>query len=451
MPEVTRHASRCCLALLLLTVAGSAAAAAQPGEPPEARAAGPVLLSFDAALQRALGSNARIRKAEIAVDLAELAQVRARSTFYPRLDLNSGTQRIEAHGSVPGLETLLLSGRNSVYSASTSLRLGVNLFAGGADVAAVRAAEERLREAVLQLTLQRVALTRTLLERFHAVRQAEIDLRGADLQGAASAKKLSRARSEYESGRLAQILLDDAQFELQQRELERATKERVLAQTQGELQIVMGDSLETLQRPTTDNDYAERLAQRGLVSASTVTEVDVNESRVKQAALEVDRSRSRFLPKVDLYTRADYAGVNESAAASAFKDQRKDKTFIGLTMTWNLFDGFDSVAEYRSNQRRVDSARADVELTLEEHRRQREEIKRPLADSQGDLQLQGRRLALAKARLEISRVKLETGRTDGTSHHVAEIDLALQALEVDRLTETLAYHQARLQLLPRDL
>ncbi len=121
-----------------------------------------------------------------------------------------------------------------------------------------------------------------------------------------------------------------------------------------------------------------------------------------------------------------------------------------MNLAWNLFDGFDSTAEHRSNQRRVDSARADVALGIEEQRRQHQELRRPLADAQGELQLQGQRLALAKARLEISQVKLETGRTDSTGHRMAEIDLALQALDIDRLTETLAYHQARLQLLPRD-
>lgn len=442
MLETKRRASPCWLMKSLALVLASFAAAVSSAEPAP--------LSFDAALQRTLSSNARVRKAEIAVELAELAQVRARSAFYPRLDLNSTTQRIEAHGNIPGLESLLLSGRTSVYSASTNLRLSMNLFAGGADQAAVMVAEERVREAALQLTQQRVAQARMLLERFHAVRQAEIELRGADLQRAASAEKLDRARAELESGRLAQILRDDAQFELQQRELERATKARVLAQAQGELQALMGEGTEPVQRTSSDSDYAERLTERGLTAAGAVTDVDISESRLKQSALDVERSRSRFLPKIDVYKQVGFAGINESSGATAFKDQRKDKTIIGLTMTWNLFDGFDSLAEHRSNQRRVDSARADVALSIEEQRRQREELKRPLADSQEELQLQGQRLALAKARLEISQVKLETGRTDATGHRLAEIDLALQALDIDRLTENLAYHQARLQLLPRD-
>ncbi len=259
MPETRRRASPRWLTPLVLALAGLAAAAA---------AAEPAPLDFDAALQRTLGSHPRVRKAEIAVELAELAQVRARSAFYPRLDLNSSTQRIEAHGNIPGLESLLLSGRTSVYSASTNLRLGMNLFAGGADQAAVLVAEERLREAVLQLTQQRVALARLLLERFHAVRQAEIDLRAADLQRTASAEKLARARAEFDAGRLAQILRDDAQFELQQRELERATKQRVLVQARGELQILLGEGSEPVTRTSTDSDYTERLTQRGLTAAA---------------------------------------------------------------------------------------------------------------------------------------------------------------------------------------
>ncbi len=441
MPDAKRQTKSCWLTSLALTLAGFITAAGATELTP---------LTFDAALQRSLSSNARVRKAEIAVELAELAQVRARSAFYPRLDLNSSTQRIEAHSNIPGLETLLLSGRTSIYSASTNLRLGMNLFAGGADQAAVKVAEERLREAGLQLNQQRITLARMLLERFHSVRLAEIDLRGADLQRAASAEKLTRARTELESGRLAQILRDDALFELQQRELDRAAKVRVLAQAQTELQALLGEGAEPMHSTLAENDYAERLTQHGLTSANAVTDVDINESRVKQAALEAERSRSRFLPKIDVYMQVGFAGINESKAATAFRDQSKDKTIFGLTLTWNLFDGFDSIAEYRSNQRRVDSVRAEVALSIEEKRRQREELMRSLADAQGELQRQEQRLALAKARLKISQVKLEVGRTDGVGHRLAEIDLALQMLEIERFTETLAYHQARLQLLPRD-
>ena len=114
-----------------------------------------------------------------------------------------------------------------------------------------------------------------LLERFHAVRQAGIDLRGADLQRAASAEKLARAHAEFESGRLAQIYRDDAQVELQQRELERATKERVLAQVRGELQTMLGAGTVPVQRTSIDNDYVERLTQCGLTAASVVTDVDI--------------------------------------------------------------------------------------------------------------------------------------------------------------------------------
>ena len=253
------------------------------------------------------------------------------------------------------------------------------------------------------------------------------------------------------AGRIAQIVCDDAQVELQQRELDYATKQRSLAQALGELQALLGDSAEPVRGTAADDEYSARLTERSLTAASVTSEVDISESRVKQATHELVKSRSRFLPKIDVFMQVTFTGINEDGAVAAFKDQPKDKTLIGLGMTWNLFDGFDSIAEYRVNQRRVDSAIADLALSVEEQRRQREDLKRPLVDSQGNLQLQGQRLALAKARLEISRVKFLTGRTDGTSHRLAEIDLALQTLDIERLSETLAYQRAKLQLLPRDL
>lgn len=442
MPDIRRLCLSCILLPLWLSAGGYAA---------DAGASEAAALDFSTALQRVLHGNAKLRKAELGVEIAQLAVVRARSAFFPRLDLNSGTQRIKAYGDIPGLESLLLEGRSSVYSASTSLRLGLNLFAGGADVAAVQLAEERVQEELLQLTQQRVALARLLLDRFNSARQAEIDLHAAELQMAASFEKLARARAEFDAGRIAKIVRDDAQFELQQRELESATKHRALAQALGELQALLGDSGEPVRSTASEDDYSARLTQRGLTASSITSDVDISESRVRQATVELKKSRSRFLPKIDVFMQVTFTGINESSAASAFKDQPKDKSIFGLVMAWNLFDGFDSTAEYRANQRRVDSAITDVALSVEEQRRQRKELKRPLADSQSNLELQGQRLALAKARLDISRVKLETGRTDGTNHRLAEIELQLQALEIQRLSEALAYHRARLQLLPKDL
>lgn len=152
------------------------------------------------------------------------------------------------------------------------------------------------------------------------------------------------------------------------------------------------------------------------------------------------------LPKVDLFAKTDYAVLSESNYDKAFKDQRKDKTFIGFTLTLNLFDGFNTTVVVNTEAQRIVSAQADPDITLEEQRKEVGDVMRLLEDSEEDLLIERKHLDLLRMKLDISRDKVRLGRMNVVAFKAIETERDVQKLDVERRVEQVAYYMAKLLL-----
>jgi adhesin transport system outer membrane protein len=98
-------------------------------------------ISLTAALNWALKNNPQILMAQKGVDVAQRAYLAQKSVVYPRLVVFGQAMRRENDGGVPGVR----------MDNAIGVRLTYNLFAGGADMAAIRAAHARVIDARKQL------------------------------------------------------------------------------------------------------------------------------------------------------------------------------------------------------------------------------------------------------------------------------------------------------------
>ncbi len=425
-----------------LCLAAAACAAVDPTE-----TGAPI--SFEQALQRAMSNSPELRKYGLGIDIAGQEVVRARSAFLPHVDLTSTTQQIEAFGTIPGLESLLLSGRNRVYNASSILNVGLNVLNGGADVASLHAAGERREEARLQLKIQRTALATLVLDRYHALRQAEIELGIATLRHDSWIAQAAQAREDFELGRQSALAVSEAEYEVQSAELTKAGRQRAYANARRDLLDAIGPEQAGAPGPAayaTRPAYDAVLARLGIDVSARANEVDIHASRVRQAEFEIKRARNRYFPRIDLFYRTTYGGVSENGLHDAFHDQGRDKRLFGVNMTWNLFDGFDTTGEVRAAALRMASAQVDRDLAVQEQTRRVNEVSRMLADMLEEEQLERRRLAMMQKRAEINQVKLGLGRADAAVTRIDKRDVGVQKLEVEKREEGIAYYKARLLL-----
>lgn len=450
--------------LATVLLAAASAAAAQDS----------ALLTFSQALEQAVANSAELRKLDYSAAATEQDIRRARSQFLPRVDLSSATQGIEAFGSVPGLESLLLAGRRRVYNSTGTLTMSLNAYNGGIDAAAVDAAKGRYEESRLQLGIRRTALAATVLERYHALRQAEMELAIARLRQQGKRDVARQAHEDNALGKRSALALAEARYDSDSSDLTATLKERSYRNALRDLDTVVGTppppapaswqdwstalvagKLRSGERPLLGvvrgavveaGAYSGELTAQGFDIAARATDVDVTVSRIRQAQADVQRARGRFLPRLDLFVRNNYAGISENSFYGAYNHQGRDKRIFGATLTWNLFDGFDTSADASAAALRVKAASADHQLALDEQRRRSDEWSRPLADALEEQQLEIRRQQLMQRKVEINRVRLELGRIDGASAANDQLELSVQTLELAKRAETIAYYQARLML-----
>jgi outer membrane protein len=402
--------------------------------------------SFSSALELALANSPKVLKANASVAVSEQELARAQSVFLPRLDLLAGNQRINALGNVPGLESLLLEGRNRVYNATASLRLSLNIYNGGGDLANYRVAVEKVEEARLSARMQRIAIANVVLDLMHALRQAEIDLRIARMQHGLADRRLAMANESLARGRSSLLSRSEAAYEVQVRLLAMSVKSRAHRSALRNLATVANVPVSALGHDRASSPiegYVGVLEQSGLSFSSALPEKLINESRLRQARLESRRASASYFPKIDFIARRDYAAVNESGFRSAYNDLAADKGFLGVIASWNLFDGFGTTAGVRSADQQVAIAESDYSITEEDLRRERDELNRALDDAQEDLLVETKRLELMEFRVNISEEKLRVETIDPLSNFATVVERDVQRAEIERRREVVAYHSAK--------
>lgn len=409
-------------------------------------------IAFKDALKHALDTSPKIYKSQVAVEIAKQGWRRARSALLPRLDLSSTTQKINQYGDVPGLESLILGGRSELYQTTSDLRLGVNIYNGGSDLASLNLASEKIKEAELQLQLQRVTIAITVLDHVHEVRQAELDFQGAQLQYNLSQKKLKQAHTSLSLGRISALSYAEIQYDFKNKEREVKLKNRAYRQSFQKLIKLIGDDSNLIsgsESPTIPEDYADDLRLYDFRSLRWFSEINISESRIRQAEMEIKRARSSYLPKVDLFTSISYSAVSETDYGQAFNNQDKDNRLIGLTFSWNLFNGLNSAAEVKEAVQRSIDARNDLHITQVTLNNETSDLDWQLRDSEEELAIETQYLDLLEMKLNINREKLELGRIDDFAFNSIKMEWQLQQQELVKLTEKVNYYQARLFLQQR--
>ncbi len=403
-------------------------------------------LDFVESLRSALGISPELRRDQLNGDVASYDIVRARSAFLPRLDVLSTDDQIRLEGGPASLEALELSGRTKGSYSTSSVKLSLNVFNGGQDTARLSHAVEKNHEASLQVQQRRAAVARKVLDRFHAVRQAQFDLKSAQAELARARATFGGVAALHASGRAPDLKLAEADFDVKAKQLAVSSKQRTLRgalQDLSELTDRAGaDVPPVVDEAMLPSDYEAVLGQFGFAPDRVVTSVNVYESRLRQATTDLPKAKGRFAPSLDVYIREDYAGVSTKGYRDAFDQQAKSKRFIGFSLTWNFFEGFDAYADVKQSALRIQSAQAELDVAREEQARSERDDQRAFSQAEEELQIERERLGLVEQRLKIDRLRVQLGKAGDEVRMNTESDYELQALEVRRREESLSYLKA---------
>jgi len=297
----------------------------------------------------------------------EVAQERlriARSRYYPSLGI----------GGNLGYRFVQRQGEDNDGSASGSVSVGLNrpLFFWGAVEAGVEQGEINFESSLLETKEQFQSTVQRLRDQYLNLILNEMQLRNMRLRRTNLETSLARRESDYRAGRLSEeeylsylIELDNSLIEIEELEDDRNNTLASFKRISGvreDFEIPSGiapinlDALEAeLRGEEFDPTWVENTFNIQL-NRNTMEKVDLDSTIIK----------SRQRPNVSFSASVSQAPVNTSTA----NDVDTVRWFAGLSVSWNVFDGFATQASRRINlleKRRLESQiRTNIEILDEE-------------------------------------------------------------------------------------
>ncbi len=442
------------LPVVPLLIVGSAPMEAQ--EPPGADT---VRLSLTEAVSRVLSESEEIAAVRAQIDQAESQVTQATATALPQLSTNLTYNRAiktifdDIGGEPPPGDTAenpfgdmfadLPFGRPNNYIAT--FQLSQLLWAGGSvgaarDVARrfTSASRDQLEETEADLTLQvRTAyLNAVLAKRLHEIAVDSRDVADDHLQqveaffdaGTTSEFDLLRARVDRENREPGVVQAANG-AELALLELKR------LANIPTDRPVLLTTELE-IDTVNVDAEAIKRLVQQRPILHAAQEAVAMREGAVKIY-------RSQLLPSVRFFGNMGFQAFPENMAPPGFDQWREDWN-VGLSVSWNPFDGFRTrglIGEAQALLRQAHVEEAQLREGLEiqtaaafaEYRR-----------TQAQIRVTEETVALAERTLELADARFANGLS--TQLEVSDAALLLDQARVNQVQALHDYVKALAQL-----
>ncbi len=346
-----------------------------------------LVLTFDAAVQRALRDGEEVRSANASIDIADAQIGLARSTGLPQLRLNSGyNQAVEnARANIVGAVF------NQAFTYTANAQLAQPLFLGGRVVAGAKAANAARSAARANTAEVRgnvvVDVERAYLNALFTRRLIEIQEQNLALAD----QRVAQAQQLETAGRASR-------YDVLRLKVERANLEPAVVQARNDYAIAVLNLRRLVnvpsERPMRLVSELDTLAlQRLLATVDTAPNVGEVRAAVRSAELTrtareagVRVARADLLPSINATLTSGYLALPAGNGVPTFGGQTSaancppgsaasrlcqnngwftDRSF-GLQVSWPIFDGLRTKANIENASALADQSRIELALVREQ-------------------------------------------------------------------------------------
>jgi outer membrane protein len=426
-------------ALLVAALTAAAPAAAQSPAPPRAATAPPALpapgqkLSLPEAVALALRLNPILRSAQQTQVAAQTRVPQAQSAYYPRVDWLTGASRARTYSpssdrySTGNSVSTALAGSQLIYDFG---KTGALVDEARAGVRASDAEAERTREVVVF----------TVRQTYFGVLQARRLVRVADAQVQRADLNLRSARGFFEVGTRAKSDVSRAEVDAANARVDQIRARNLVRIAETNFANALG--LEA----NTQLDIEDILTYEPVVldQAALLSDALANRPELEQAKARLDAARAQLAGAKAGYL-PDLAAVGVVGSSSDNLEPH-DTWSVGITLSWNLFQGFFTVNKVKETQALVEVARANYDALELQVRLDVQQAYIVVSEA-------GERIGATEVAVESARenLRLAQGRYDagvGTILDLTEAQLSLTQAEAD-LVRALTDYRVGLAALDR--
>jgi outer membrane protein len=416
---------------------GAGAPAAPPAAPPAVPSSGagsavtPLRLTLAEATALALRQQPTIRSAQGSLNAAEARIPQARSSYYPRIDLQSGIQASEFKSSTTNKRTR----SDSTFANIQGRQL---IYDFGKTAALVDEAQAGSRVAVGELERTRDLVVQNVRQSYFNLLQARRLVGVADAALTRSELNLRSARGFYDVGTKPKSDVTRAEVEVANARVDVIRARNLVRLSETTLANALGleatvpieiDDILTYEPVTLDPAQllAEALGNR--------PELRQAQARLDGSRAQLSGARARYLP--DLTVNGSVGTVSDELVFSSGGTSFSDTWSVSGQLTWNLFEGFFTQYKVKETQALVETARANYETVELQVRLEVEQAYIAVIEA-------GERFGATEKAVESARenLRLAQGRYDagvGTILELTEAQLSLTNAEADSVRAVTDY------------
>jgi TolC family type I secretion outer membrane protein len=411
-----------------------APASTAPAGAPRSSTSTPLRLTLPEATALALRQQPTIRSAQGSLTAAQARIPQARSSYFPRFDLQTGVQTSEfkeRHDGQPaaGESTFVtVLGRQLIYDFGKTAAL-VDEAQAGSRVASGEL--ERVRDLVVQ----------NVRQSYFGLLQARRLVGVADAALARSELNLRSAQGFFDVGTKPKSDVTRAEVEVANARVDVIRARNLVRFSETSLANALGleatvpieiDDILTYEPVTLDSTQllAEALGNR--------PELRQSQSRLDAARAQLSGARARYLPDLTVNGSAgmssdDAVVSTDGVAGVAFSDTWS----ITGQLTWNLFEGFFTQARVKETQALVETARANYDTQELQVRLEVEQAYIAVIEAAERFGATEKAVQSAQENLRLAQGRYDAGV--GTILELTEAQLSLTNAEADSVRAVTDY------------
>jgi outer membrane protein len=395
------------------------------------------------ALKLAQRTQPSVIQAQGQVETSAAQRRSAWGAFLPSLTASSSASDFFSEGAsrIDPLTGQVLSGNTTNRSLNGSLRASVDLFTGfrrGAELKAARAGQTEAEAGLVDAKFaQDLATTNQFFDALSAAQLVgvrETSVHRADEQLKVSVAKLHAGSATRSDSLRSLVTLGNAQLDLIQAQTDLATAEAGLARLVGEIGRVRAQDDSSFHQFQAMPDTAALRQEAEIKSPRVQTAV----AGANVASANLSASRAAYWPSLTLGANTSWNGSR--ANDYTFFNQRQ----LSLSLSWDLFNGFDrelTIAERRASLDVAEATAADerraVDASLTQYLAQ-------LESARATIDITATSVAAATEDLRVQQERYRLGAS--TIVDVLTSQEALNQAEVDAVNARFNYLRAKAQL-----
>ncbi|NRA59978.1 MAG: TolC family protein [Psychrobium sp.] len=323
---------------------------------------GGALIDLHGLIELVLIDSYDLKKGELDLQILRQNVKRQLSEFYPRVDLRIGANNIKKFGSIPGIDSVLLQGKDDINTSEATVALSLNLYRGGYNINSYRAALLEQKFGPISIEKMRFNVAREVLQLYHNLKISILNRKKSTLELNVEKNYLAMQEIVFNEGQITKVELSQQKDKVD--ELKR--KESYFtyeAQSYNNILLgLIGRDEKALSKKISVKLINEKYVEVfKILNFNIVENYDLlgMEQKYKLSKFDIEKIKSKYLPKIDLSSLYVYSAFSDKSVTSAFNDLEKDKSLIGITLSWNIFEGFATnkdykIAKYKSRKLKLD-------------------------------------------------------------------------------------------------